>query len=89
VARAVRWVERQWAAGVTVTARLVQQRLRNVCKTSEEAQKLLHDLAELGYGEVVEESKGSVVFRPATSGRKRETGNGPREGRGDAGRKPI
>jgi hypothetical protein len=76
VTRAARWVERQWAAGVTVTARLVQQRLRKDCKTSEEANELLRDLEELGYGEVVKGAKGSVVFRPAGAAGKRETGNG-------------
>jgi hypothetical protein len=64
IAKAFAWVRKQAKAGKKITARLVQ--MNGVCgvRDAEAAKELLHDLAELGHGTVVEESQGSVVFRP-------------------------
>jgi hypothetical protein len=58
IGNALRFVRRH---GGVVTARRV--RMNGLCKSSAEAEELLHDLAELGHGTVTDESRGSKVFR--------------------------
>lgn len=58
IGNALRWIRKQ---GGTVTARLAS--MNGLCKDSDAAKELFDDLAELGYGTVTKEKRGSVVFR--------------------------
>ena len=58
IGNALRWIKKH---GGTVTARKTS--MHGLVKDSDAAKALFHDLADLGYGTVSDEARGSVVFR--------------------------